>query len=287
MGKITGAAANNFISADFIYNKIKRELRSLGAVGLVNESDFPDLTMEVLRTLGVGVMRESDEVVFLKNGEGKLPKDYYQLMAAYRVHNNDVNSCGERLLQRKVVFENENVYNTIKRSDKCTAKCCAGDDDIVRQVIYREYVNEDPNIYNFDCVGGPLKLSPNVNNGQMGSRGDEITIDRGFLFSNFTDDGIYIQYYAYPFDEKGFPMIKDSVHVEKAVEYYIKYQLFLNYWLVDDLANALNKWQKMEQLYNEAIAEAKHEAKIPAFSTMVNQLRNARGINKFQAFSKG
>jgi hypothetical protein len=59
----------------------------------------------------------------------------------------------------------------------------------------------------------------------------------------------------------------------------------LNYWLVDDLANAQNKWSKAEQEYEKAMGECRFLDKLPAFSTMVNSLRTRRGINKVSFFS--
>jgi hypothetical protein len=134
-----------------------------------------------------------------------------------------------------------------------------------------------------------LTLTPNANtftseHGQ--SRSNEITINDGYLFTNYKHDAIYIQYYAFPYDEDGLPLIPDNVYVEKAIENYIKWQLLLNFWIVDDVANVGQKAQFYKQQYDEAMAAARHNKKLPAFSTLVNSLRERRSMNAVTYFNK-
>lgn len=291
MGLITGANGNNFVSAEFIYSKIKREFKSFSTVNLLDEMDFPALTMEVLRLLGNGAMREADVVTVIQNGQAKLPKDYYSYHVAYRCSNFGITRTPNKLLQNKMIFENKITNEVLCRSNNCEIDCHA-DDKLINRIIVRQFVNEDLVTYQYGNVG-MLNLTPNVrpnsdkNSHHLGIQcNKDITINDGFIFTNFQDDAIYMQYYAYAFDDEGLPMIPDNVETEKAVEWYIKYQILLNFWLVDDLANALNKWQKAETESNKWIAAARHLNKLPSFSTLVNYLRDARGISKVDFFSQ-
>lgn len=290
MGLITGYNHGDFISADLIYSKIKREFKSFASVNLLDDMDFPAYTMEVLRKLGNGAMRESEAVTFIHNQQAALPKDFSQLHAAYRCSNNAMNHVPKKLLQNKMIFEDDITNEVLCRTNNCLIDCHA-DDKIISRIIVRKFINEDLVNFEFGHLG-LLKLSPNVRqhsehtpNTIHQHHSNEITINDGFIFTNFKDDAIFLQYYAFPYDENGLPMIPANVETEKAVEWGIKYQLLLNFWLVDDLSNSLNKWQKAEQEAEKWFAEAKHLNKLPAFSTFVNQNRNARGINKLQAFS--
>lgn len=284
MGIISAAGENKFISADYIYSKIKREFKSFASVNLLDDVDFPSYTMEILRKLGNGAMREEDALITINGGRAILPKDYYNLNSAYRC--SATNSCATNIknFQNRIILEDDITCEVFKRDKDCQIECECNE-KLINRITIRKYVNDQLTNYEYGNFG-LLHLSPNAGNSNVNSRGNEITINNNYIFTNFKDDAIYIQYYAYPFDEDGLPMVKDNIEIEKAVEWYIKYQLLLNFWLVDDLANVVNKWQKAEQEYKEALAEARHNNKIPAFSTMINFLRNVRGINKFAAFSK-
>lgn len=159
----------------------------------------------------------------------------------------------------------------------------------------RQYVSDggcDGVNRTYDIVG-LLKVSPNarVHCSQdclniHPTCNDEITINDGCVFTNFKDADIYIEYYAFPFGEDGSVMIPDIPAVEKMVEWFIKWQLLLNYWFVDDLANAANKWEKAEQLYEQYYAEARFNDKLPSFGKLVDSARKQRTINKVAFFSQ-
>lgn len=296
MGVITAASANQFISAEFVYSKIKRQWKSFNTVNLLDEADFPAYTIDVLRNLGVGAMRETDAVLILNNGQTKLPDDYYQVHASYRCNNFGTTRTNNKILQNDgnknegMIFENDITCETLLRDRNCEIDCQTTD-KIINRITVRQFVNEGVLTHQFANLG-LMNLSPNVrprgeqnDRSRQVHRNNEYTINDGFVFTNFIDDAVYMQYYAYPFDENGLPMILDNGKVELAVEWYIKWQIMLNFWLVDDVANIQNKWQVAEQKYTEALADARHYAKLPAFSTMINDIRNRRGINKLQAFS--
>lgn len=287
MGKFTGYNPNKFIKADYIYSKVKRDFKSFAAVNLIDENSFPEYTMEVLRKLGNGGMREQDAVIILnENNNIKLPEDFHTLHAAYRCKDANINNKDNRIFQNKNVFEHDITCEILQRSNNCQIDCCA-DDRIIQRIVIKNYVNDNTYKYEYGCLG-LLTLSPNVNSefskhGQ--SRGNEITINNGYLFTNCEDDAIYIQYYALPYDEEGVPMIPENSHIEKAIENYIKWQLLLNFWIVDDVANVGQKAQYYKQEYETAMAEVRYDDKVPAFSTLVNYLRDKRSINAVTFFA--
>jgi hypothetical protein len=212
------------------------------------------------------------------------------LHAAYKCNGCNSEIKSKRHLQNTSYFENDITCEVSKRSKSCEIHCdCT--DKIIQSITVRQYVNEDCDTYNYQNVH-LLTLSPNAfqycledcpNIHQRGA--DEITINNGCIFTNFSDGDIFMEYYALPLDDNNIPLIPDKPEVERAIEWYIKWQVLLNYWLVDDLANAQNKWGKAEQEYKSAMGECRYLDKLPSFSTMVNSLRNRRGINKVAFFS--
>lgn len=294
MGKITGAAGNNFKSAEFIYSKIKREFKSFGSVNLLDDADFPTYTAEVLKVLHNIAYREEEAVLFVKNGKAKLPKDFKTLYAAYKccLDNKSIVK-GSKHLQNKSVVYRESDYEFLSSCDSnCSIQLC-DEPEKLKKITVKTFVEEGELTYHYKNPQ-PLVLSPNARQhcvddciNLLYSGPDEITINNGYMFTNFSGEDIYIQYYAFPYDADGNIMIPaDNPHIEKAIEWYIKWQILLNYWLVDDVPNMQIKWGKAEQMYKDYLAEAKFEGRLPAFSTLINNLRNMRSINKVAFFSQ-
>lgn len=286
MGKITDYNPNKFIKADYIYSKVKRDFKSFNAVNLIDDSSFPEYTMDILRQIGNSGMREQDALIILHGNNVKLPEDFYMLHAAYRCKNANSSNKDNRIFQNKNVFEHDITCEILQRSNNCQIDCCA-DDKIIQRVTIKNYVNDTTYNYEYNCLG-LLTLSPNVNSefAKHGySRGNEITINDGYLFTNCEDDAIYMLYYAFPYDETGIPMIPEDIYVEKAIENYIKWQLLLNFWIVDDVANVGQKAQFYKQEYERAMAEVRYNKKLPPFSTLVNYLRDKRSINPVTFFA--
>lgn len=293
MGKITGASQNIFKSAEPLYSKIKREWKSFGAVNLLDDADFPQWTSEVLRELGNSVLKEQEALLFVKDGKAKIPKGFMQLEAAFKCRCDSITTPEQAHEQNKIFFNLTDTEILMPCENKCSIGCDIDPCGVVQTITIRQFVQEGTLTYKY-VNPQLLRLSPNVKAvcsdsclNLMSTCYDEITMDNGYFFTNFKDEDIYIKYYGLPTDENGYPMIPaDNIHVERTIEWYIKWQLLLSYWLVDDLANAQTKWQKAEQLYLQNFAEAKFHGKLPAFSTLVNEARMRRGLNPVTFFSQ-
>lgn len=166
------------------------------------------------------------------------------------------------------------------------------DGKVLKKVTTQMYINDSNHF--LDYINPILlRLSPNVKSrcsedalNLISTSPYEMTIDDNKIRVNFDNDNIYLKYYAFPLDEKGLPMIPDNQFILKAVEKYIKYQLLLNWWYNGEVADISNKWQKAEQEYNQAFAEAKFQLKLPSFSSLVDTIRNRRAQNMVTFFSR-
>lgn len=281
MGKISGGNLGQFKSAEYIYAKIKRELKSFGSVNLIDDADFPLYTAEVLKRLGVSAYREEEALLFVKNGKATLPRDFKQLYAAYKCKCSSVKKT--HILNSVVVYQD--TYHDIltTATTGCTFECEGG--SLLQRITIRTLMDSVDCTYTY-MNPGLLRLSPNVKPqcaenclNLMVSSPYEITINNGCIYTNFKDEDIYMKYYAFPFDADGNIMIPDVLEVEKAVEWYIKKELLLNYWLVDDITNIQNKWQKAEEEFNKWFGEAKFVGKLPAFNTLLDSARTKRATN--------
>lgn len=290
MALITGDS-NNFISAEQIYSKIKREFKTFGSVNLLDDSDFPEYTFEVLRKIGAGVYKEQPALLNLQNGKACLPHDFMILHSAYKCDGRPVLNYNTREFDQKTVIQQDITCDIIGRKKECIFEC-KEEERLIKRVTIKKYIDGEEINYHYN---NPilLRLSPNVRSfcaedcpNLFATTGDEITINNKQILANFPTGKIYINYYGLALDENGYPMIPENVYVEKAIEWFIKYQIMLNYWLVDDLPNAQGKWQKAEQMYKEAMAEAQFDDKLPTFAKMVDDMRINRQINKVTFFSQ-
>lgn len=289
MGIITSGNIK-FKSAEYLYSKIKREFKSFGAVNLLDDADFPTYTMNVLNRLGFSALKEEEAILTVRDGKAELPKDLKYIDAAYKCNVNDTCLNGA-VIQNRPMYYTDTTYETLRPSKTCELQC-QSNDNIVNRVIVRQYLEQGTLSSNYS-VKHQLRVSPNVKDrcsdkclSTMATSYDEITINNGYILTNFDDGDIYLQYYGIALDENSCPMIPDIQQVENAIEWEIKYQILLNFWLVDDLANAVSKWQKAEQQKDMWFAEAKYINKLPSFSKMVDTTRKQRTINKVAYFAQ-
>ncbi len=282
---------NKFKSSQFIFAKIKRELSSFGAVGKFDEADFALYTAEVLKELGIGVYKEADAVLTVVDGRAELPKDFSTLYAAYKCCKL-TDEVSDVHYQGGFVLFNDVTCEVLARNKNCRVECeCP--DQILQKITVRQYAGQDccrTRTWEPNCL---LRVSPNVrdlcdqDSPSLHCKSlHEITIRNGCAFVNYKKADIFIQYYAFPLDEDNCPLIPDIVQIEKCIEYYILYQLFMRYWLDGSVSDVQNKWQKLEQLYHSAFAESKYILKLPQFQTLINSTRRTRTLNKTSFFAQ-
>lgn len=286
MSVISPEGFNLFKSSSILYSKVKRFLKSYGTVNLIDDGEFPVYVKEVLRSLGIGVYEEKEAVVKVKNFKAVLPKGFSVLYAAYK--------CTPTVSSKDMVHPqggasifNDITWEILDASEGCEIDCCEANNKIIEKVTVRQFVKEQAVTRSF-VNPVLLRLSPNVKRDKcmndcqnlLATSIYEITIDNGFIYTNFDEDCIYIKYYALPLDEEGRPSIPDIEHVEKAIEWYIIYQTSLQWWFNSSVPDLEKRWQYAEAKYNEYYDKAKNYIKTPSFARMVNLIRRQRSTNK-------
>jgi hypothetical protein len=289
MGVISGYNKNNFISAELIYSKVKRDLKSFTGVNLIDDGDFPEYTAKVLDFLGIGALKECETISETTDRKIKLPDNFVELFAAYNCDENsstDSNwvSQGKQQIKQDVTCELKGV-----NTNKCSVYCNSSE-RLINTITVEMFVNNTNTKRVFNIV--PLRLSPNVKPicsedclNLISSNDWEITINDGYIYTNF-DGCIYLKYYGFPLDDDGLPMVPRVLEIENAIEWYIKYQVLLNMWFNSDVPDIQNKWSKAEEQYNKWLNEARWKLKLPSFATLINQARNKRSQNLVTLFSK-
>lgn len=282
MGVITVGNQMQFESCKTLFAKIKSDLDSFDALDLIDNKDLYSYVVDVISSLGIGYYMEKQAVLPITRYKTKLPEDFYLLYSAFKVQGDKTYKAGRIQPQTGSVMY---VENTCEKIEHC--KCDI--EKVVDKVTVRTYIDEGQLEYNF-TYPSLLKLvsnsrnsfcaedSPNLYHGSS----EEISIDNGYIHSNFEQGNVYIKYYGFPFDEEGFPMIPKDRELRIAIEYYIKYKLFEKWWLNSDAPDVERKTMTMLQRYNEAMSDASTKIKTPSFQTMLEYRNNTR--NRFDVY---
>ena len=308
MGVIVAANMMQFKPATVLYSKVKRVLKSFNNNNLIDEGDFPVYIQEVLSQLGIGAYQEKQAILPICDFKALLPKDFKILYSAYKCTPGFDFQHDILRPQQGFVFYTDKTKETILKSGNCELHYegpCNGD-KVFEKLTVREFI-KDSTFSGNGTVGGNfngftnsgrfneysfinpmlLRLSPNVKKDKCvaecpninWSSPFEITIDEGYIFTNFKDDHIFMKYYAFPLDEEtGLPLVPDLNAIEKALENYIIWQLMLQWYWNDEIPNAIQKAREAERLYNEHFREALYELKLPSFSTLVDYTRVTRNL---------
>lgn len=278
--------SNNTIFKDssIVISNVKRDLSSFNAFNLLREEEFYRYISDILNQLGVGVMMESDSLVLIESSKGILPFNFKTLYAAYKTTPFFNHPNIERLQSNSFSITTDITHEIIAQSNRCTIECCENSQKVIEKLTVKNFVNEGKHL-NF-TTPILLRLSPNVQqkfieqgcqNLNSGSP-HEITIDGRYIYTNFDRDVVYIKYYGFPVDkDTGLPMIPNITAVEKAIEWYIKWQTLMAIWYNNDVPDIQNKWQAAKVEYEHWFGQAEFEVKLPSFQNGIDLIRKNRG----------
>lgn len=298
MGVISADNTNLFKTSDYVFSKVKRFLSSYNAANLIDEGEFGTYVKEVLRDLGIGVYKETDAVLRVKNYKARLPEGFTTLYAAYKC-TPYFDQQDRTHYQGGVSVFNDVTWELLEKDKYCGSGVCDISFDrqpgsIIEKISVRQYVKEE--VVSSGSLTNPilLRLSPNVKKSKcsedcenlLASSPYEISIEDGFIMTNFNDDCIYMKYYEFPLDENGVPMIPDIEDVQKTIEWYIIYQLLLKWFINGEVPDLQNRWQFAQQEYEKFFAKSKYYLKLPSFLGMVNQIRRQRSTNLLTLISQ-
>lgn len=268
MGIISAHNNIEFESSDKLFSKVKRRLKTYNQAGLLDSNDFHDYVMEVLDSLGIGGLVEEQGILEIINSKAHLPENFKSLDGAYICKANG--NTEHPRLQNGYAFYTDTTYQNIKK-DKCEISC--NSTECGTKVTVREYVQGLEQLYNYE-ISSPLRITTYS---PYRSNPDSISFNKGYLHAGFTTGSIYIKYYAYPIDQdSGLPMVPNVLSIQKAIEYKIIYESFLNWYLNDEVPNMERKAADVKQLYAEAWSKASYESKLPSFATLIDSARTKR-----------
>lgn len=274
-----------FISTEELFNAIKEDFNALDNNNLVDEGKFYNHVAYIIKLLGVEWYREEEDVFNVENYRFQLPRNFSKLSQAYKCTASQTTSS----LPPGVVLTNRQFDHV---PDECNTDPCSPhfDTNCIFNRFDQILVQRSSLIHRYTFpillrVGNKKTRSlcshncPNI----FSEEPDEITIENGYLYTNFQEGNVYLSYYAFPLDAKsGLPVVPNNEIIIKCIEYYIKWKLLENMWVNAD-GDVANKIAYFQAQYREALGDAQHETKLPHFGTLVNKIRSTRrNLNIYQ-----
>lgn len=274
-----------FKSTESLFARIRENLSSYTALGLIDEGKFFFEVKWFISKLGISMYELDDDVITLKDYRAEIPCNFYLLESAWLCDRNNSVSKKVDNFQGKVVIYTENTCEKVILPS-CNSSC---GEKVIDKITVKEYVQTNSpweTTYNTPVL---LTLGDKVTK-QLCSKdclnlnianNSDISIKRQgrsyYLYSNLKEPKIYLRYYCYPTDEEtGLPLIPDEAIIEKALEDHLMYYFFKNLWLNDDNPNVTQKISMLKQESIVSMNEAEYYVKLPSFNEMIATARRQR-----------
>lgn len=280
-----------FKSTESLFARIRENLSSYTALGLIDEGKFFFEVKWFINHLGISMYEMDEDILHLKEFRGELPCNFYMLDSAWLCSRNNSTSKVIDNFQGKTVIYTENTCEKVI-VPSCSANC--QDERVFDRITVKEYVQTEPysrtyieprllQLGNKITDGVCTKECPNL---FVTSESDISIRRRGnsyYLLSNLKEPSIYLRYYAYPTDEEtGLPLIPDEPILEKALEDHLMVYFFKNLWLNDDNPNVQQKLGFLTPIAMNSMNEAEYYAKLPTFQQMINTTIRQR--NRYRSY---
>lgn len=274
-----------FKSTEPLFARIRENLSSYAALGLIDEGKFFFEVKWFINKLGISMYEEDEDVLNLKDFKAEMPCNFYLLESAWLCDKNNSTSKRVDNFQGKTVIYTQNTCEKVILPS-CNSTC---PEQVIDKITYKEYVQTDnPWEYTYKtptllALGNKLTkqlCADKCKNLNIASDKDISILRRGnayWLYSNLKEPTIYLHYYSFPTDEEtGLPLIPDEPIIEKALEAHLMYYYFKNLWLNDDNPNVTQKITLLKTEATEAMGEAEYFVKLPTFNELIQATRRQR-----------
>ena len=274
----------DFKTTDSLFAKIKENLYSFDAAGLIDEGKFNKDVQYILNVLGCMWYKDGEEMLKVSNYNTCLPEGFTELEALYKC-----DLCGisdieqpDGIVFSKLTFSH---YPETQIPDPHAPQACPvsyWDSDptnifnVHEQLLIQRGTQthrySPPTLMKIGNVNTKRTCSKKCPNHYSQAQ-DTFTIQNGKIYTNFKEGELLIYYKAFPLDDDtGLPMIPDNVIIEKAIEDYIMYNT-LKFLRVNGDASVSQLLPLFQQDADKSMEKAIYLTKLPSFQTMVHSVR--------------
>lgn len=255
-----------------LINRVKDTLHSFDAAGLIDDGQFFDWIKVEMQELGYGYYEEVETILDVQGYKAVVPRDFVSLYSLMRC-----TFKGSEIMDTKKVVTPITV-NYLETCETNILKApCKGFEYFGKYIRMQEHVELAFPRYREYETKGFLRWTNRVAkqsacatdcvNVNVTSN-DEFTLDSNFFYFNFDKDSVHLRYYRLAVDEDGLPMIPDIASVKQAIEKYIIYRLFQQWYYNNDV-DVQQRMQFAEQEYRKYHSDAERDAKMPSQADLI------------------
>ena len=274
---------------DTLLAEIKSDFSKYDAQGLIDDDSCYRWAYNALRKFGNNIREIQEDIVYVKNGQAKLPDNFFSLYDALRAEAGYycVNSSKEEDPAILDVLMWKETTTRKQTWDSCATCCKEESEETIKERIFID-MNSNEYIDLFYRNPRRLFLGKNITKDSIAPKcrlqyapytsEDVITIQEKTLYTNFDEGVVFIQYYGLPQDEAGKPIIPetDMNYVQEFVEYHLKRKILENIIANSDDTNLANLFQNItireESLRALARTDAAFSKLTPNFFTRMRNL---------------
>lgn len=267
------------ITQEQIFSEVKNTFRSYDEYGLIDDISLRDWMIPEIKRFGNNVMVNTNAILEVKNHKTKLPDDFWTLEEAWRYDISHYCASDKRIpIEYFRKFKKKNIPEK-----------CACDENKFKK---KKYISGTSSFYVYYTRPTLLVLGRQFDSKMISSNcinmptmvkrrpGNEISINRRYIHTEFSEGSIYIEYKALPTDENGEVAVPTTQHdaLYKYILRYLEYRVLRDLMLNNDDQNVVTKLNLLRQEKDEAFDMAMKEAKAGAFSPQ--SWKNVRNKNR-------
>lgn len=260
--------ANNYLlkykTLDQLMAEVRGDLKKMDVNGQIDDSELIKIAQYINRKLGNKLRQEKEAVLYVEKGKVRLPGDFHLLTVALL--------CFDWKVTYKVIRGDQRTYVEVAGEvplPGCDPVCeevrkpcvryteCGKAYKIIETKLFEtvEYTHFGKLHIKKNKLISPFCYNVNTN------CVDEGYIKDGFLYTNFDEGRIYINYLGQMEDEDGNLLVLDHDLINPYYEYAIKRRILENIYMGDE--QVLNKLNLMEARYKTAKVEAESIINMP------------------------
>lgn len=267
-----------FTNANVIFARIKEELSSYFESGLLDDSLLDIYTKDCIDHLGHGMLKISNTVLNLENGQSDLPDDFEGMREVWIcTEDNTPYTLPGSTYQQQVLSTSFKLWENV--DVKCSpCQTCANPDII--QAIYR---TRNTVLYSWKREK-MLMPRPYISTSDKNSL--IYVIDNCKIVTPFDNGTLNLVYYVDADYSDGDLQIPNNYYIKKYIEEFIKYKLYFQLFnkVTDESFNQVQvKMQMAKQLSDEAFIEASIEMKKDTTEKKIHRInKQRRELQKFE-----
>jgi hypothetical protein len=264
---------NNLISTDTVFANTKQMLSSYEAFGMLSDADLFRWTKWIINRLGISQMIEKELVLDIENYKVALPEDFAMLWVIHKC-----NMCdGQEGVSTYRWYQPEQRLILKDWVNKhCYSECDVCRNDEVYEVTRTiELETKEITTQRF-CDRTLMSLNKRVAKENCHTKcpnlysksPNNFNIDSSFIYTNFCEGNIHLQYYAHALDEDGYPLILNNEYVKQAIEDYLIFKSFQSMYY-NNTADVLQRLQYAETKFQQSLKEALNEDKLVSWKRLI------------------